>query len=381
VDGFKQTYKQIQSFGLSTQFMGDDFANRNKFQRWDANGQFTIDHPLKNNTQFLNENTPTATTFGTVAAGSSKWFGGVLAPNNFIYGCPMNATTILKINTEDDTVTTFGSVAAGSNKWLGSTLVGYIIYCTPFASTSILKIDTRTDTTTTFGNVTGSNKYVGSVLAPNGCLYHIPYDATTIMKVDTLTDSISFFGNISGSSKYVGGVLCGDFIYCIPYASSTILVINWKQDDYFTFGNLIGGATKYQGGTLVNNRFIYALPHFNNSFCLKIDCKTNTISQTITVLSNLYSGCVVGVDGNIYALPYQSTSTAAVKINIRDDSVTTFGSFSNTILKYRGNVLAPNGKIYGIPEATTSCAYIKIGEYVETYRDPNFALNRHFNKF
>ena len=40
--------------------------------------------------------TDTVTTFGSLS-GSSKWFGGVLAPNGMIYGIPYNSTSVLKI--------------------------------------------------------------------------------------------------------------------------------------------------------------------------------------------------------------------------------------------------------------------------------------------
>ena len=71
-------------------------------------------------------------TFGSLT-GTAKWFGGVLAPNGFIYGIPYNSTTVLKI-------------------------------------------DPSTDTATTFGSLTGTNKWFGGVLAPNGFIYVIPYN-------------------------------------------------------------------------------------------------------------------------------------------------------------------------------------------------------------
>ena len=78
--------------------------------------------------------------FGSLA-GSSKWFGGVLAPNGCIYGIPSDSTTVLKINPSNDSVSIFGSLA-------------------------------------------GSLKWVNGVLAPNGCIYGLPYHSTSILKIN-----------------------------------------------------------------------------------------------------------------------------------------------------------------------------------------------------
>ena len=115
--------------------------------------------------------THTITTFGSVA-GANKYIGGVLAPNGFIYGIPFSATTVLKINPNNDTATTFGSLAADAFKWQGGVLApNGFIYGIPRITTTILKIDPNNDTATTFGSATG---YIGGVLAPNGFIYGIP---------------------------------------------------------------------------------------------------------------------------------------------------------------------------------------------------------------
>jgi len=78
-------------------------------------------------------------TFGSLT-GTAKWYGGVLAPNELIYGIPADSTTILKINPTNDTVSTFGSL-------------------------------------------TGTANCVGGVLAPNGMIYGIPRDRTSVLKI------------------------------------------------------------------------------------------------------------------------------------------------------------------------------------------------------
>jgi hypothetical protein len=85
--------------------------------------------------------TETITTFGSLSTGSYKWVGSVIAPNGYIYGTPYNATTVLKINPQNDAITTFGSLSTDSAKWYGSVIApnGYI-YGTPCHATTVLKI-------------------------------------------------------------------------------------------------------------------------------------------------------------------------------------------------------------------------------------------------
>jgi hypothetical protein len=111
--------------------------------------------------------TDAVTTFGNLVE-TSKWIGGVLAPNGCIYGIPRNSTSILKIDPTNDAVTTLGNLA-GTDKWIGGVLgPNGCIYGIPLYSTSILKIDTATDAVTTFGNLAGTDKWNGGVLGPNG---------------------------------------------------------------------------------------------------------------------------------------------------------------------------------------------------------------------
>ena len=67
----------------------------------------------------------TITTFGAVGTSTYKWRDGVLAPNGLIYGIPYFASTVLKIDPEQDTATTFGEVGTSNNKWAGGVLAVY----------------------------------------------------------------------------------------------------------------------------------------------------------------------------------------------------------------------------------------------------------------
>ena len=90
-----------------------------------------------------------------------------------------------------DTTSTFGSLS-GSTKWVGGVLApnGCIYGITfPTTTTTVLKIDPTTDTATTFGSLGSSGKWFGGVLAPNGMIYGIPYTSVTILKIGTYSNA------------------------------------------------------------------------------------------------------------------------------------------------------------------------------------------------
>jgi hypothetical protein len=74
-------------------------------------------------------------------------------------------------------VNTFGSLS-GTSKWPGGVLApNGKIYGIPFDSTGVLEIDPVARTATTFGSFSGTLKWRGGVLAPNGKIYGIPLNS------------------------------------------------------------------------------------------------------------------------------------------------------------------------------------------------------------
>jgi hypothetical protein len=96
--GQKIHYRDGQSFGQSTQFSGDDFPNRNKFQRYDANGKFNISGALKANTEHIQSDVTSTFSSGLLAA-----IGCVITDNGYIYRIPTGTTSISIIKYLNDT--------------------------------------------------------------------------------------------------------------------------------------------------------------------------------------------------------------------------------------------------------------------------------------
>lgn len=308
----------------------------------------------------VNENsgiqyTATASEFGDFSD-SSKWNGGVLAPNGKIYGIPYNSTTVLEIDSDARTATTFGSLF-GSEKWNGGVLApNGKIYGIPRESEAVLEIDPVTQTATTFGNVEKPSSgiaYIGGVLAPNGKIYAIPYNAGTILKIDPEARTVSTFGSFSESEKWSGGVLAPNGkIYGIPYGSSSVLEIDPETDSISTFGSL-SGSSKWDGGVLAPNGKIYGIPR-SSSKVLEIYPLTRSVSTFGSISSSgaKWSGGVLAPNGKIYGIPRDSRMI--LEINPETRTASTFQSLSSSGNKWRGGTLAPNGKIYAIPFNTST---------------------------
>ena len=165
-------------------------------------------------------------------SGTSKWRGGVLAPNGKIYCIPYSSTVVAIIDPETDTIdTTSITGLSGGAKWYGGVLApNGKIYCIPYSSTVVAIIDPETDTvdTTSITGLSGTSKWYGGVLAPNGKIYCIPCNSEVVAIIDPETDTIdtTSITGLSGTSKWVGGVLAPNGkIYCIPRDSTVVAMI------------------------------------------------------------------------------------------------------------------------------------------------------------
>ena len=86
----------------------------------------------------------------------------------------------------ENTVDTFGVLGTATSKWVGGVLApNGKIYGIPHDSGTVLVIDPITNTVDTFGVLPGGSKWVGGVLAPNGKIYGIPFNSGTVLVINT----------------------------------------------------------------------------------------------------------------------------------------------------------------------------------------------------
>ena len=264
---------------------------------------------------------------------SGNWYGGVLAPNGNIYGIPFFSSSILEINPTAGTATT-STILNTNSGYVGGVLgPNGKIYCIPFSATTVLEIDPNAGTTSTFGTLSAGTKWANGVLANNGKIYGIPYLASSVLEIDPITRTVSTFGE-----------------------SSDI----WSSTDPGWSSAALGGDGKIyafpspSGGVFTD-------------YILKIDPDTKTLSLVYNTPSASYIGAVADINGKIYGIPGDSSSVIAIGVSAANKSpqwvtkpyevsprcgfVTTLGNvgIATTTNQYFSGCLGVDGKIYAIP--------------------------------
>lgn len=277
--------------------------------------------------------------------GQDFYFGGALANNGNIYCSPFNASSILKINTNNDTFSTFGTGLGGNASAVLAN--NGMIYCMPSTSTSILKINPNNDTYVNINVTQGFafNKWLSCTLANNGMIYALPaLGAENILKINPNNDTFSTFGNIQYDDlydeKYRDTVLSDNgMIYGIPSKGKTsVLKLNPNNDTYTTFGNKY---SSYFSGALAPNGIIYSV----GTNILKINTNNDTFTTFGTTTRSF--GVALGNNGMVYSVP---SSGKGIKINPANDTYTTFIDSPGEYDSFTG-AIAVKGKstIYSVP--------------------------------
>merc|ERR1740130_849515 len=153
------------------------------------------------------------------------------------------------------------------------------------------------------------------------------------------------FGSLDSSeSKWKGGVLAADGrIYCIPSDATSVLCIESpfdprtepKKTFTSTFGELAEGPAKWEGGVLGKDGKIYGIP-YNSTQILCIDPKHKTATTFGRLSPNTckYRSGAVAEDGRIYCAPYSADTVLC--IDPIERTVTEFGgeACGTGLLKY-----------------------------------------------
>ena len=345
----------------------------------------------------------TANLMGETLVGSSKWWGGCLAPNGKIYCVPSSDTTVLVIDPSTNTTSTFGALPAGSQKWRGGVLApNGKIYGVPFlGSDDVVIIDTNTDTASTMGvSFPGERKWQGAVLAPNGKIYGIPSFATDVLVIDPLTDTAALMGVVlSGQAwKWAGGELAPNGkIYCIPEKSLDVLIIDPNTNTVSTIpiplppppGDFDGRRWSSSAYSPVTKK-IYGIPDFSSDVII-IDVVTDTVSYMGATIAG--AGWVSGniaPNGLIYCAPFVTSDVLI--IDPQANTATLMGVSFPGFQQWSGQVLSENGMMFSVPHSSTDVLIIKTGPPSDFTSGINhdgilmkvpweFVLSKYFNKF
>lgn len=307
---------------------------------------------------------PSVSVFGNVGAGTSKWSGGVLAPNGKIYGIPRSAGTVLEIDPGSRSLLQFGSVA-GSEMYTGGVLAqNGKIYAIPYAATTVLEIDPNTRATVQFGSLPATiGKWEGGVLASNGKIYAMPSNVASYLEIDPVNRTANQIAAPAGGGYYAIGAVPGPNgkVYGIPYAAGAQVM---EYDPQSRLSALFGpafAAASFSGGVFSPGGLIYTVP-YTNAAIYEID----PARRSATAVTSSFAGYVNGVlapNGKIYMLPFDSGNQNVLEFDPVTKATNTYGNnFGGAVAnKYEGGVLAMNGRIYTIPRDATNVAEIDTG--------------------
>ena len=320
------------------------------------NGNLTLNGNLSNYLDNTLNSIPenSISTITGLTSDLNKWYGGVMANGN-IYCIPYNSPSLLIINPKTNIIYTTSLISSNSSKWIGGILApNGKIYCCPDSQDSVLIIDPTIsvfDTTTISGLGSSSSKWSGAVLSPNGKIYCIPRNNSNVLAINpslNTVDTTTLVGLGSGTNKWWGGALAPNGkIYGTPYSSSSVLSL----DPDNPIASLTGTHT-----LATYDDSIRTLTGSGSSFLTELTIGDNVIvttssgstyighvefisSQTSLKLA-LQLGVVLTVAGNITNL--QRTKRADIE---------TIQGLSTALC--RGSVLAPNGKIYSMPSGSS----------------------------
>lgn len=323
---------------------------------------------------------------GAVAAGTTKYVSGVLAPNGKIYFIPLNASEVLVVDTVNNTSYTFGNITTGDSGASSARYYGGVlakngkIYCPPGSASKVLVIDPVTETISYLPTDLGatSTKFFNGSLVPNGKIYCASTQTagyTNLLIIEPATDTVSTI-NI-GVVGYGSPVLAANGkLYFPPNTSTNILVVDPTDNSRYTFGTVSATANKWFNVTLAPDGMMYGIP-FGSTTILKIDPIAETVSYMTGTASGYYESRL-GANGKIYSAP-----KSAVPVYVYDpetDTNTTLnpvnGTWATTVGKWHGGVLAPNGKIYFAPDSATVILTVDTGSNAI----PNWYLSAYYNK-
>jgi len=265
-------------------------------------------------------------TFGSLA-GTTKWLGGVLAPNGIIYGIPYSSTQWLRLNPYARTAVAFTAGASVSGLYKGGVVApnGLIIAPNGNSASAANRVmifnptnETFVEQDVTIGAVVSYN---GACLGTNGLVYFTPASDDIVGVFDPVTRKylqITVPNAGATTNIYDGAVLAPDgSIYFIPRNANRVMVYNPISN----VGKLIGPdltitSDKWKGGVLAPDGFIYGIPLSDSRF-LKIDWKNQSVSFKGTIVgTGKFSGATIASTGNLYTVTSSSDTIGEVLFNM-----------------------------------------------------------------
>eukprot|EP00055_Hartaetosiga_balthica_P004521 m.11919 g.11919 ORF g.11919 m.11919 type:complete len:416 (+) comp3921_c0_seq1:70-1317(+) len=204
-----------------------------------------------------------------------------------------------------------------------------------------------------------SMNWKGAVTGKNGLVYFMPSNSDTILIFDPKTDGMSLRKTgVAGSSRYSSGVVLDDGkIYAIPLHATVMLMYDPETDALETY-SIVGvdgtGEQWYGGGVGIDGN-VYGVP-YTHTHVLVVYTKTHLANASIPSMLvgaglRKWNGAAHPPNSDvIFCVP--ANANAILMIDTKTSSVdyTTLTVSLSQNHKWGWGVVAPNGKVYGVPD-------------------------------
>lgn len=318
-----------------------------------------------------------ATIVTNIGSTVAKYAGGALTPDGKIITCGHLEDNHLVIDTTNDNVFTTGSIAGdpSSNSSVYSPYTNKVYSLT---DTGMYRMNATTyalegPVASPWGNSQG----ILLGLAHNGrrIYLHGFFNSRKIYYYDVTTDTFTDTGTTFSGDRLTGCLSYNNKFYFGGAGGSTNLITyDVDANTITTFGGV--SADSFRNFIQHHNGYMYTFPGYGASSVLRvspIDNSTVNILTGITSSGNFNAYCI-GADGNIYMVGQSNI------LGIYNPYANTFTTGTMPGSSYEGLIMGLYGDLYAIPWDSTYVAKIPIqnnGRVLRPLGEVNGIISRH----
>jgi len=313
---------------------------------------------------------------GPNLAGSSlNYAGGALAEDGTIYALGHAADEILKINTYDNTFTSqsYSPVNPSSNSCAYSPFTNCVYFD---SDKGIVKYDVDTTTTTLVSTpFSGQATMVGFSHDGRYLYFHGFFTSRKMYYYDILSDTVTDTGTSFSGDRITGCLSWNNKFFMGGGGGSTnFLMYDPVANSVTTFGST--SADRYRNFIQYYDGYMYTFGGYGAAQIKRVDPVTLDVVDVYTMGSSGYNwnDYEIGCDGKIYCVGQSNT------LGVYDPRDNTFTTKTLPASSYEGIVMGANGDLYCIPWNTNIAAIVPIqnnGRVMTELQNWNGIVMRH----
>lgn len=347
-------------------------------RQWMRAGQSYFTSGSGNNGNGVTYGTPAVILTG-IGSTAAKYGGGALTQNGTIIACGHLEDNHLVIDTINDTVFTTGSIAGdpSSNTSVYSPFTNNVYSLT---DTGMFKIDATTYALSgPVANPWGNSQGIMLGLSHDGrrIYLHGFFNSRRIYYYDVLTDTYTDTGTTFSGDRITGCLSYNNkFFFGGGGGSTNLISYDVNANTISTFGSV--SADSYRNFIQYYDGYMYTFPGYGASTIYRVDPTNLTTVAVLTGItsSGNFNAYCIGADGNIYMVGQSNV------LGIYNPRTNTFTTGTMPGSSYEGLVMGVKGDLYAIPWNSTYVAQIPIqnsGRVVMPLDEMNGIIGRHLS--